>query len=111
LRSETTLALRIDTTETGAREQRSRNRLVEVEPELAPLWQALRDCRKKIAEEQGIPPFMVFHDATLRLMAVEQPTSLRDLLNISGVGQSKLDHYGAQFIAVIRDYIDTQVPT
>jgi len=111
LRSETTLALRIDTTETGAREQRSRNRLVEVEPELAPLWQALRDCRKKIAEEQGIPPFMVFHDATLRLMAVEQPTSLRDLLNISGVGQSKLDHYGAQFIAVIRAYIDTQVPT
>jgi ATP-dependent DNA helicase RecQ len=111
LRGEISLALRIDTTETGAREQRSRNRLVEVEPELAPLWQALRECRKKIAEEQGIAPFMVFHDATLRLMAVEQPTTPRELLAISGVGQSKLDHYGAQFLAVIRDYIGAQLIT
>jgi ATP-dependent DNA helicase RecQ len=75
-----------------------------VPAELEPLWQALRDCRKKLAEQQGIAPFMVFHDATLRLMAVEQPTTTHELLQISGVGQSKLNNYGDAFLAVIRMY-------
>jgi ATP-dependent DNA helicase RecQ len=105
LRGEIALALREDTVDTNARAQRSRNRLVDVAPELEPLWRALRDCRKKIAEEQGIAPFMVFHDATLRLMAVEQPLSEAALLRISGVGQTKLEHYGAAFLAVIRENV------
>jgi ATP-dependent DNA helicase RecQ len=105
LRGEIALALRTDTVDTNARAQRSRNRLVEVAPELEPLWRALRDCRKRLAEENGIAPFMVFHDATLRLMAVEQPLNEAALLRISGVGQSKLEHYGAAFLEVIREQV------
>jgi ATP-dependent DNA helicase RecQ len=47
---------------------------------------------------------MVFHDATLRLMATLQPRSESELLGISGVGQTKLANYGEAFLAVIRDY-------
>ena len=108
LRGELPLALRVDTTESGAREQRSRNRQIEVEPELQPLWQALRECRKRIADELGIAPFMVFHDATLRLMAVEQPTNSTQMLGISGVGNSKLERFGYQFIEVITEFVDAQ---
>ncbi|HEY3700153.1 MAG TPA: DNA helicase RecQ, partial [Spongiibacteraceae bacterium] len=108
LRGEIALALRVDTTESGAREQRARNRRVDVAPELEPLWQALRDCRKRIADALGIAPFMVFHDATLRLMAVEQPMNAMQLLGISGVGQNKLERYGDEFIAVIRNFIGDQ---
>ncbi len=78
---------------------------MEVAPELEPLWRALRDCRKRLADENGIAPFMVFHDATLRLMAVEQPLNEAALLRISGVGQSKLEHYGAAFLDVIREQV------
>ena len=108
LRGEVTLALRVDSNESGAREQRSRNRQVDVAPELQPLWQALRECRKRIADTLGIAPFMVFHDATLRLMAVEQPLDSTRLLGISGVGQSKLERYGDEFIAVIRAFISSE---
>jgi len=79
-----------------------RAKQVEVPPECEVLWQELRDCRKQIAEQQGIAPFMVFHDATLRLMATLQPITAGELLGISGVGQSKLANYGEAFLTVIR---------
>ena len=68
----------------------------------ADLWQALRACRKSLAEEQGIAPYMVFHDTTLRQMAAAQPADPQAMLNISGVGQFKLDKYGAAFLAAIQ---------
>ena len=108
LRGETRLALRVDTAEIGARDERKTSVKIELPAALEPLWQALRDCRKKIAEEQGIAPFMVFHDATLRLMALQQPNTPDELLGISGVGRSKLDNYGAAFLAVIDAYQDEQ---
>jgi ATP-dependent DNA helicase RecQ len=68
------------------------------------LWQALRTCRKHLASEQGIPPFMIFHDATLKDMLDNKPTSLASFGNISGVGQMKLDKYGTVFLAVLKQF-------
>ena len=105
LRGETRLALRVDTADVGSRDERRPAAKIALPETLEPLWQALRECRKKIAEEQGIAPFMVFHDATLRLMALQQPTTQEELLGISGIGQSKLANYGDAFLAVINAHL------
>ncbi|MET0248596.1 MAG: HRDC domain-containing protein, partial [Sphingobium sp.] len=55
--------------------------------------------------EAGVPPYVVFHDSTLREMAEQRPASLRELGTISGVGQRKLDAYGDAFLAAIRPYL------
>jgi len=71
-----------------------------------PLWQALRSLRTEIAAEQGVPPYVVFHDATLRDMARRRPTSADELLEVSGVGAAKLERYGARFLALIREHAE-----
>ena len=52
-----------------------------------------------------MPPYVIFHDSTLREMAEQRPTSLTELGHISGVGQRKLDAYGDAFLAAIRPYL------
>jgi ATP-dependent DNA helicase RecQ len=66
------------------------------------LWDDLRARRRSLAEEQGVPPFVIFHDATLKDMARLRPTCADELLRVSGVGEAKLERYGAQFLEVIR---------
>lgn len=66
------------------------------------LWEALRECRKRLADENNVPPYVIFHDASLNQMAADRPETPEAFLNISGVGQTKLDRYGADFIDVIR---------
>jgi ATP-dependent DNA helicase RecQ len=66
------------------------------------LWEALRERRRRIAAEQGLPPYVIFHDATLMQMMEYRPTTLAAMLGLSGVGQAKLDRYGEQFLDVIR---------
>ncbi|MCE3251596.1 MAG: recQ [Cellvibrio sp.] len=66
------------------------------------LWNALRSCRKRLAEEQGVPPYVIFHDATLREMLEFRPLTAEQLRNITGVGDSKLKRFGDEFLAVIR---------
>jgi len=68
------------------------------------LWEALRTLRKRLAEERGVPPYVVFHDSTLLEMVELRPTTLAGLSTISGVGQHKLERYGERFIAVIREH-------
>ncbi|WP_087575253.1 DNA helicase RecQ [Sphingobium sp. SJ10-10] len=70
-----------------------------------PLFDALRACRRELAQEAGVPPYVVFHDSTLREMAEQRPTTLTELGHISGVGQRKLDAYGDAFLAAIRSYL------
>ena len=70
------------------------------------LWDALRECRKQIAMEQGIAPYMVFHDASLMEMMEKMPTSESEMLSISGVGESKLERFGEDFLSVIREHLD-----
>ncbi|SDK30274.1 DNA helicase RecQ [Microbulbifer yueqingensis] len=69
-----------------------------------PLWEALRACRKRLADELGVPPYVIFHDATLREMAAARPQSEPALLAISGVGDSKLARFGAAFLEVLREF-------
>ncbi len=66
------------------------------------LWEALRECRQRLAAEHNVPPYVVFHDSTLRQMVDERPTDSEALLEISGVGQAKLTRYGDDFLEVIR---------
>ena len=67
-----------------------------------PLFEALRARRRDLAKEQSVPPYVIFHDATLREMAALRPRDLRAMGGISGVGQRKLDAYGAAFLEVIQ---------
>jgi len=66
------------------------------------LWEALRVRRLELAREQGVPPYVVFHDTTLAEMVEHRPRTLKELAHISGVGERKLAAYGADFIDVIR---------
>jgi len=68
------------------------------------LWEALRSCRKMLADENGVPPFVIFHDATLAEMMERQPENNQQLLNISGIGESKLEKYGKAFLDVIAEH-------
>ena len=67
-----------------------------------PLFEALRSKRRELAEAASVPPYVVFHDATLREMAETKPDSLAALSRITGVGSRKLDAYGDAFLAVLR---------
>jgi ATP-dependent DNA helicase RecQ len=69
-----------------------------------PLFEALRACRRDLAMEAGVPPYVVFHDATLREMAETRPKSLAELGQITGVGARKLDAYGDAFLRVLAEH-------
>jgi ATP-dependent DNA helicase RecQ len=66
------------------------------------LFERLRELRRMLAAERGVPAYIVFNDATLREMAERRPATRGDLLDISGVGPAKLDTYGDAFLEVLR---------
>ena len=70
------------------------------------LWDALRAHRKTLADEQDIPAYMIFHDATLAEMVDRAPQTLEQLGRISGVGARKLDAYGEGFLSVIAEFAE-----
>ncbi len=74
------------------------------DPICAGLWEKLRALRLDIARKQSIPPFIVFHDSTLREMINCLPRSLEEMGEISGVGQKKLELYGELFLSLIRTH-------
>ena len=65
------------------------------------LFQQLRQCRKELADAAGIPPYIIFADATLRSMAQLRPQNLEQMLSVPGVGEYKLNKYGEKFLSVI----------
>ena len=69
-----------------------------------PLFDALRALRREIASEAGLPPYVIFHDATLREMAADRPATLAALGKVGGVGVRKLEAYGEAFLSVIRQH-------
>ena len=73
-----------------------------LQPRHQPLFEAMRALRLRIAQEQEVPPFVIFHDSTLREMAVQRPESLERMRLISGVGDTKLQRYGNPFLKVIQ---------
>lgn len=68
------------------------------------LFQALRTLRKEIAGREGVPPFVVFGDATLTEMAARRPANAEELLSVIGVGKHKLGKYGTEFLGVIAEF-------
>ncbi len=73
-------------------------------PEEEMLFSALRELRLRIAKEADVPPFVIFHDSTLREMARVRPRSLSEFSTISGVGRRKLERYGEAFISAIQSF-------
>jgi ATP-dependent DNA helicase RecQ len=67
------------------------------------LWLALKAKRMELAREQGVPPYVIFHDSTLLEMREQKPGSLTEMARISGVGQGKLTRYGDDFLKVIEE--------
>jgi ATP-dependent DNA helicase RecQ len=72
------------------------------------LMQRLRVLRKQLADEQSVPPYVVFADSTLKLMAQSQPRTMAEFGNLSGVGSHKLAQYGEKFINEIRAYLQEE---
>jgi ATP-dependent DNA helicase RecQ len=66
-----------------------------------PLFEKLRQLRKLLAQKQGVPPYLVFTDVTLRELAAQRPKSLDDMRSVKGIGEVKLSRYGALFFAVL----------
>ena len=70
------------------------------------LMALLKDLRKKIAKKKNLPPFVVFQDPSLEDMAIQYPITLDELQNITGVGAGKAKRYGAEFIELIKGYVE-----
>ena len=66
------------------------------------LWEALRELRTRLSREAGVPPYVIFHDATLREMVRLRPASPAEFLALQGVGEKKLERYGEPFLQVLR---------
>jgi len=114
LRGELSLWLRRDTEpairKTGRKAQRGEpytqgnNRLSEpfAGANDDPLWLALKAKRTELARQQGVPPYVIFHDSTLRDMLSRRPATLNEMAEVSGVGQAKLVRYGEEFLAILK---------
>ncbi|MBF0308502.1 MAG: DNA helicase RecQ [Magnetococcales bacterium] len=107
LRGEIPLFFRHDPTPASAtpvRERKRRQRPAtdsSFSPTSPSLWEALRLLRLELAKEQGMPPYVIFHDATLREIMAAMPSTLEELAEVHGVGTSKLKNYGEQVLKVV----------
>ena len=70
-------------------------------PEDNELFEELRQLRRELAEEQGVPPFVIFSDKTLYSMCEIMPETLTEMLDVKGVGESKLEKYGELFLDIL----------
>ncbi|MEE4161029.1 MAG: RQC domain-containing protein, partial [Woeseiaceae bacterium] len=100
LKGEIELKLREDR-KLKTEKKKRRDTAATLAPADQPLFEALRTCRKEIADRLDLPPYVIFHDATLREMAEHRPRTEDELLSINGVGESKLERYGKAFLEVI----------
>ena len=110
LQGEQALYLRKEELNASSNKQASTkvSRKIQIAPQDQELWEELRQCRKYLADEYNVPPYVIFHDATLKEMIDSLPQSASELLRISGVGDSKLEKYGADFLEIIRRYAGSQ---
>ncbi|MCR2802572.1 DNA helicase RecQ [Paenibacillus soyae] len=77
----------------------------------SPLFEALKQWRRDAASKEGVPPFMIFFDATLRDIANAMPTSVDDLLAVKGIGLAKAQKYGEQITAIVTEHAGDQSPS
>jgi superfamily II DNA helicase RecQ len=69
------------------------------------LFQRLVALRRQIAQEVKLPPYIIFHDTTLKDMIAKLPVDLDEMKEVSGVGEAKLEKYGIRFVSVIKEYL------
>ncbi|WP_232665711.1 DNA helicase RecQ [Pseudonocardia sp. TRM90224] len=100
LRGERTVHMRREP-KRQARSRTPRAPQVALAPDAAPLFERLREWRAGVAKEQGLPAYVIFHDATLREIATRKPESLAALGSVGGVGENKLAKYGQQVLDTI----------
>ncbi|HEX5321048.1 MAG TPA: DNA helicase RecQ [Stellaceae bacterium] len=100
LRGNTELRFRTEQPRSPRRKRANSAVGVSLDAETEALWQALRAWRLDEARRQELPPYVIFHDATLIEVARRRPASLDDLADIPGIGRSKLDRYGPAVLAV-----------
>ncbi|MBS3965626.1 MAG: DNA helicase RecQ [Methylomonas sp.] len=105
LRGEQTLMLRKDVQGVKLKANRPDGRQAVRDADTA-LWNALRTKRRTLAEAQDVPPYVIFHDATLMAMVEQRPRNHQQLAMIAGIGQRKLDLYGDDFLAVLAQFDD-----
>ncbi|MEN3930061.1 DNA helicase RecQ [Microvirga sp. W0021] len=109
LKGEERINLRVDVLQPKAPRKRQKFRAEAVsgvaEGDL--LLNALKDLRRELARKQDVPAYVIFPDRTLYDIAAKKPKSLWEFADIHGVGQAKLDRFGEQFIAVVKDHIGT----
>jgi len=108
LRNETEVWLRRDE-DTSKRKSSKAERGARVKEGYAeanddPLWHAIKAKRTELAKDQGVPPYVIFHDSTLLEILNQKPGSLTEMGNISGIGQAKLARYGDDFLQVLEDF-------
>jgi ATP-dependent DNA helicase RecQ len=102
LRGEQKITLRRDQPPTKRTRKDARASKAAAMPEEAQsLFEQLRATRARLAKSQGVPPYVVFHDTTLRALAEARPQTLDAMSGITGIGKAKLDRYGAVFLEVI----------
>lgn len=107
LRGEMQLQLRKDIQEKTTDNERKKDQL-HINDEDRGLWHAMRSLRKELADEQGVPPYVIFHDATLMEMIQNKPQNKTDMLSINGIGESKLERYGEPFLELIHAHEQDQ---
>ncbi len=103
LKGSETIALRRD--ETPVRAAGLARTAIPVEIDTG-LWEALRACRRRLATDQGVPPYVIFHDSTLTAMCEQRPQNSEEFSLLPGVGARKLEKYADPFIATIRENSD-----
>jgi ATP-dependent DNA helicase RecQ len=113
LRGEQPVLLRREAAPVSRKERKSRGgtttaSVAPVNVADAPLFEALRALRASLAREQGVPPYVIFHDATLRAIAERRPRDLDALGEVGGVGASKQQRYGEQVLAVVQQLADAE---
>ncbi|MCZ6502258.1 MAG: DNA helicase RecQ [Gammaproteobacteria bacterium] len=98
LRGEETIELRRDVKQKVAKKQTRTPLPEDID---VGIWEALRECRRGLAQAQGVPPYIIFHDSTLQAMAGLMPKTLDEFGLLSGVGERKREKYGPVFLEVI----------
>lgn len=110
LRGEVQLQLRQELPQTTSSTPRKSGASQLVRDSERPQWERLRALRRKLAEEQNVPPFVIFSDTTLLEMLRRQPEELSDMAEVSGVGAVKLERYGADFLAIFQNSETSETP-
>jgi ATP-dependent DNA helicase RecQ len=103
LKGEEKISLTIPNDEPKSNKKKNKERRA-IQVSNSPLFEVLRTLRRKLADEENKPPFMIFSDATLQAMTNAKPKNIEQLLAVPGVGQHKLAHYGGHFLKTLNEY-------